>query len=45
MFGPIIGLTPSASERARIESCADLETLERWCIRAKQAARVADLFD
>jgi len=39
------GLTPSADEQARIDACADLATLARWCERAKTATDTATLFD
>ncbi|HSJ99881.1 MAG TPA: hypothetical protein VK932_01525 [Kofleriaceae bacterium] len=35
-------LTPSAEDDARIEACADLETLHRWCDQAVTAASVAE---
>ncbi len=39
------GLTPSSAEQTRIDDCAEIRTLERWCARAKTATRVAELFD
>jgi hypothetical protein len=35
-------LVPTATEQARIDACADLETLERWHDQAVVAATVAD---
>jgi hypothetical protein len=35
-------LTPSQEQAARIESCADLATLDRWCDQAETAATVAE---
>ena len=39
------GLQPSAAEQATIDSCTDIDTLARWCERAKTATAVADIFD
>jgi hypothetical protein len=36
-------LTPSLDDDARIESCTDLATLERWLDRAITAASVSDV--
>jgi len=38
----IRGLTPSKDDDARIEACADVETLHRWHSQAVTAARVSD---
>jgi hypothetical protein len=35
-------LTPSQDDDARIEACANLETLERWLDRANNASSVSD---
>lgn len=39
------GLTPTPDQQARIDACADLSTLARWCERAKIVADSAALFD
>jgi len=36
-------LTPSQDDDARIEACTNLETLERWHVRAITAASVSDV--
>jgi hypothetical protein len=38
-------LQPTAAEQARIDECTDLDSLARWCQRAKTAVAVADIFD
>jgi flagellar biosynthesis/type III secretory pathway protein FliH len=38
-------LQPTPAEQAKIDSCTDLDSLARWCQRAKTAGRVADIFD
>jgi hypothetical protein len=39
------GLQPSPEQQASIDECADLDSLARWCERAKTARVVADIFD
>jgi hypothetical protein len=39
------GLVPMPAQRARIDSCLDLDHLERWTVRAARAATVEEVFE
>ncbi|GAB3220317.1 hypothetical protein GCM10027447_04590 [Glycomyces halotolerans] len=39
------GIAVSEAERSRIATCTDVETLNRWLIRASSVNSVSDLFD